>query len=272
MSRSAQSRRARALIAVTAAVALILLAARIPSSAAELTTRTELGSAVALGNGTARTYLTTVNGMPTELGVALTEAALTGLPHHGGNSAPQPDGHTMFEHILPLPAGNPTAFRHVMLNWNPGGHEPPGIYDTPHFDIHFYTIDVADRLAIDPSDKAFQQKAERGPAAELVPKGYVLPAPVGFPQMGVHWVDPTSPELNGKPFTSTFIFGSWDGKLIFAEPMFTKAFLESKPQFSAPIPQPVRYARAGVYPTAYSVKWDEATKEYRIALTGLEKR
>src|SRR5688572_2379611 len=119
MSRSTQSRRVRVLAAVATAAALILLTARTPS-AAELSTRTELGSAVALGNGTARTYLTTVNGVPTELGVALTEATLTGLPHHGGNSAPQPDGHTMFEHILPLPAGNPTAFRHVMLNWNPG--------------------------------------------------------------------------------------------------------------------------------------------------------
>ena len=272
MSRSVQSRRARVLAAVVAALALVLLVARIPS-AAELSTRTVLGNAVALGNGTVRTYLTTTaDGTPVELGVAVTEAALTGLPHHGGSTVPQPDGHVMFEHVLPLPAGNPTPFKHVVLNWNPGGHEPPGIYDTPHFDVHFYTISGAERIAIDAADPEFQRKAERRPAADLIPKGYILPAPVGFPQMGVHWVDPTSPELNGKPFTSTFIYGSWNGNLIFAEPMFTKAFLESKPQFTAPLPAPARYQSPGYYPSGYSVKWEEAKREYRIALVGLVKK
>ena len=39
------------------------------------------------------------------------------------------------------------------------------------------------------------------------------------------------PELQpppaGKTFTETFIYGSWDGKFIFLEPMITKAYLES---------------------------------------------
>ena len=38
-------------------------------------------------------------------------------------------GHTTFETVLQLPARHGTAFRHVLMNWNPGGHEPPGIYD-----------------------------------------------------------------------------------------------------------------------------------------------
>jgi hypothetical protein len=29
--------------------------------------------------------------------------------------------------------------------------------------------------------------------------------------MGVHWIDPKSPEFNGGKFTQTFIFGSYDG-------------------------------------------------------------
>jgi hypothetical protein len=89
--------------------------------------------------------------------------------------------------------------------------------------------------------------------------------------MGVHWVDPTSPELNGKPFTATFIYGSWDGKVIFAEPMITKAYLETKPQFSAELPAPAR-DEGGYYPKRYAVRWDAATKEYRITLTGFAPR
>jgi hypothetical protein len=48
--------------------------------------------------------------------------------------------------------------------------------------------------------------------------------------MGVHWRPALArlQELLGnpagyKPFTTTFIFGSWDGKFLFAEPMITRA-------------------------------------------------
>jgi hypothetical protein len=231
--------------------------------------RTSYGAPVQVGNGTARTYITIVNGKPTEVGVSLTEAALTGLPTPHSAGGVHEHGHSRFDHVLPLPEENPTPFRHAVVNWNPAGHEPPGIYDTPHFDVHFYTIENADRLAIDPSDPEYQSKAERTPAPELIPEGYILPAPMAFARMGVHWVDPKTPELNGKPFTATFIYGSWDGKVIFAEPMFTKAFLESKPQFSAAVPAPAAGRAGGPYPSGYSIRWDAAAKEYRITLTGL---
>jgi hypothetical protein len=230
---------------------------------------TAYGDAVAVGNGTARAYITTVGGVATEVGVALTESALTGLPDAHAPGAVHAEGHMTFETVLSLPAGNPTAFRHVLMNWNPGGHEPPGIYDTPHFDFHFYNIENAERLAIDPKDPEYQRKAERRPAAAAIPERYIMPAPLAFARMGVHWVDTTSVELNGKPFSATFIYGSWDGKVIFAEPMLTKAFLESKPQFRAELPMPASGRDAGYYPGAYSVRWDEGARELRIAISDL---
>ena len=229
--------------------------------------RTAFGQPVEVGQGTARTYVTMKDGVPAEVGVALSEAALAGLPDAHAPGGVHAHGHTTFEYVLQLPEGNATPFRHVLVNWNPGGHEPPGIYDTPHFDFHFYVIDDAERRAIDPADPEYQRKAERKPAAEVIPQRYVMPAPLAFARMGVHWVDPASPELNGKPFTATFIYGSWDGKVIFGEPMITKAYLETKPQFSAELPAPAR-DDAGYYPKRYSVRWDAATKEYRITLTG----
>jgi hypothetical protein len=228
------------------------------------------GAPVKVGNGTARTYIEMDGDTPTSIGVALTEEAMTGLQgHHEPGAVPMPDGHSMYEHLLPLPAVNPTQFKLVVLNWNPGGHEPPGIYDTPHFDFHFYTIDDVTRSTISPANPRFEQLGAMHPAPEFIAAGYVPAAPA-VPGMGLHWVDPTSPELNGKPFTRTFIYGSWDGRVIFEEPMITKAYLESKVDSTFPLPRAARYER-GYHANSYRIRWDGVRREYRVALTELEK-
>jgi hypothetical protein len=237
------------------------------------------GTALAVGAGTARTYVELKNGDPIEVGLAISENALQNLPAGGGDGS----GHmNMYEYILTVPReAGATPFKFVELDWNPMGHEPPGIYDKPHFDMHFYTITKAERDAIVPTDAAYAQKAGNLPAREMMPQGYVAPtdlvpgAPpeaLAVPRMGMHWLNPASPELHGTPFTQTFIMGSWDGKRIFFEPMITKAYLESKPDFSTQIPTIQRYGTPGFYPGAYSIRWDAQAKEWRIALTQLVKR
>lgn len=251
------------------AVAAASLAACGESAAKQPEVVTTYGAPVSVGNGSARVYLVLDNGAPAEVGVALSEAALAGLPaDQSPGGIPMPDGHHTYAYDLPMPAGNPTPYRFVGLDWNPAGHVPPGIYDQPHFDFHFYAITEAERNAIVPSDPEFDAKAARGPAPEYVPAGYVQ-LPGGVPLMGAHWVDPTSPEHNGELFTRTFLYGSWDGELTFAEPMISRAFLETKPEFRAPIATPAEYQAPGYYPTAYRVYWNAETREYRVALAGL---
>lgn len=253
----------------TAAIVILSLTADTASSAVRGVFVTHSGPEVRLGQGTARTYIETVDGVPTEIGVALTEAALRALPtnhdHHG--SIAMPDGHRMFEYVLDLPENNPTSFRHVSLNWNPGGHEPPGIYDTPHFDFHFQFISDAERRTITPDHPGWAN-GEVHPNARYMPAGYE-PIPPAVPLMGLHWIDPKTPELHGQPFTQTFIFGTWQGKLIFAEPMITKAFLESRPDFSAPLPVPQNLDARAYHPSRYRIRWDHGSREYRVSLTGL---
>lgn len=233
----------------------------------------QFGAPVKLGNGTVRTYVVTAAGAPIELGVAISESAMNGLPdHHTPGGIEIEPGHFTWENVLPLPAVNPTPVQHVVVNWNPGGHEPPGIYDRAHFDFHFYYITPTERMAIDPKDPAYKAKAERLPAPELIPAGYVLPAPAAVPMMGVHWIDPKSPEFNGQGFSRTFIYGSWDGRVIFAEPMITKAFLDAKPDVTFPLPHAPKYAERGYYPGGYTVRWDADAKEYRVALTKFEQK
>lgn len=246
-------------------------------------TNRRYGAPVQVGAGRARSYVLVDQrngGRPLEIGVALDERALDALPapapHEGGAHH---DGH---EFLLPLPAQHGTPYQLVEMNWNPSGHEPAGVYDAPHFDFHFYTISKAERDAITPADPAFATKAANLPQGDALPGGFMVlpppPAPVAaVPKMGVHWSDLAAPELQRmlgnptawKPFTHTFIYGSWDGRFIFAEPMITRDFLLTKPDVALPVAAPVRQAVSGWHPTGYRITWDAGTREYRVALTGL---
>ena len=256
------------------------------------------GDAVKVGNGHARTYvLSDKTGAPRELGVAFDEAALEGLPaggsgHHGDGAAAM----MTHEYLLALPAETKTPFTFVEMNWNPMGHEPEGVYqDVPHFDFHFYTISKAERDAIDPASPDFYKKGGNLPAAEFVPPFNaalgppgVEPAKLVVPMMGLHWVDLRSAELQKllgkpegyKPFTATFIYGSWDGRFHFWEPMVTRAHILSKKEATdpavrdqlIPISMPAKFQTPGYYPAAYRVAWDATAREYRIALTKLALR
>lgn len=237
---------------------------------------TRQGPAISLGQGTAHTYVLLEGTTPLEIGVALSEGVLDGLPPDGApGGMTMPDGHSTFEFVLEMPEDNPTPFLHATLDWNPAGHEPPGIYDRAHFDVHFYTISHQERVAIHPEDPAFLEKALRAPPADQIPAGYVDPGIGPVPLMGVHWVDPSSPELQPEdptPFTRTFLYGTWDGRLIFAEPMVTTEHLGTRPNERIAIPVASRYDPEGYYPESYVIRWDEVAREYRIGLGGLAMR
>ncbi len=227
------------------------------------------GDPVSLGEGTARTYVVMRSGQPAEVGVSMSAEVARGLPtDHDPTGILMPDGHRTFEYVLSMPAEHETPFQHVTVDWNPAGHEPTGVYYVPHFDIHFYTISNADRMAISPDDPLFVEKAGRHPPSEQIPEGYVAVSD-GVPLMGVHWASREAPELNGMPFTHTLLAGSWDGRLIFLEPMVTLAFLESRPDFLDGLSMPRTYPGPGRYPTTYGIRWDERASEYRISLGGL---
>jgi hypothetical protein len=229
------------------------------------------GAAVKVGNGIGRSYFSVEGGVLREVGVALSEAALQGLPgsegHNGHHAAGNPHRHEN-EYVLPMHPQNPTPFQHVGLNWMAEGHPP--VYQVPHFDVHFYMISLAERNAMTPADPQWIQKARNLPAPEFIPERYVSthvlagvePEEETFPRMGMHWVDIASPEFGGAPFDATFIYGSFDGKIIFGEPMVAYDLLASKPNLERELPRAQRGYNAG----KYRVYWNENTKEYRIAM------
>ena len=289
------------LSAAVLATALALVAAYTGSPAGRASGASRhYGTAVPVGAGYARAYVLYAagdSGAPVEIGVALDERALENLPAPNPH-APRtsPGGHEHVDnhpYLLSLPEQGAPPYRFVELDWNPGGHEPPGIYDTPHFDFHFYTVPPSERAAIVPSDPRFQEKADRLPPERERPESYVVAAPPGAPApavplMGVHWVDVGSPELQGmfgkpeayRPFTRTFIYGSWNGRFHFVEPMITRAHLLEKKNAVDPaerdevvaVPMAPSYSTPGYYPGAYRITWDDETKEWRVALTKLVRR
>ena len=230
-----------------------------------------IGETKVMGNGVAYSWIKSDEaGNPVSVGVTFTESALEGLP------AKKPDnGFDGYEIPLMLPKSDvtaKTAYDHVALDWNPVGHIPPGIYDVPHFDIHFYMTPVADRLNITLEGEDMK-RCQAKPDAKFLPEGYMYAPESEVKYMGSHWVDTATPELNGKPFTHTFIYGSYNGNVVFWEPMVTKAFFESKPQLVAPIKQPKEYQRAGLYyPTEYTIHHDPVRREYTVSITGFVKR
>jgi uncharacterized protein len=250
------------------------------------------GTPVRLGDGTARTYVLVTaadRGTPLEVGVALSEGAMEGLPAATG----MPGHESMVVNLLAMPELNPTPYRFVELDWNPAGHEPAAIYGVPHFDFHFYTVSRETRASIVPTDPRFAEAAASFPAPEFRPPFYfdaatATGAPawaVTVPQMGLHWFDARSPELQAalgnpggyQPFTRTFIKGTWDGRFIFDEPMITRAWLMTKRISSReaaadeiiPVSTAEHYAPAGYYPQAYRVAYDPQAREFLIGLTRL---
>lgn len=230
---------------------------------------TRFGEAQAIGNGTARTYMALdADGVPTAVGVSFTAAALEGLP---GESAGV---------LLALPEGAREAgilYENVDFGWNPHGHEPENLFTIPHFDVHFYMVTEAERMTWMPTNPDFMTAGQRAPDARYIPAGYILPPGPPVPAMGNHMVDTSDPTYapGGPAFTEVFIWGSYDGEVIFAEPMMTKAFLEAMQPgdvHQETLAQPEAWAESGLHPTTYAIHRDATTGEYRVELGGLTQR
>lgn len=219
-------------------------------------TRIFYGSAVEVGDGVARAWVKeNQDGEPLEAGLNLSAKALENLPHE----------HTAY--VLPFhPNKGMRFYKHVLLDWSPHGHEPPGVYDLPHFDVHFYITSAEERESI-----GLQEDPDPAPGMQYVPEDY-WQMPGVVPGMGSHWADLRAPELDpasGEIFTHTFILGSFGGWWTFWEPMVTLEFLQSKPKVEVPVRQPQAWQRDGWYPTGYKIEWSEKPDQVSIVLTGL---
>jgi hypothetical protein len=295
MSILTPSRRAGASLIVAGGM-VALLASWAPESS-----RTYTGSAAVIGKGQIQSYVVlTPTGAPAAVGVHLTEGALEQLPVHKNrrsrcfdlngdaiNAASECVGDE--ERILQLPANIVSRaqlpFKWISVNWNAEGHHPPPpkpgeapappIYARPHFDFHFFAWDRERIEAIAPGrcgefvDCGDFERGRKAIPPRYVPEGHV-DLGIVVPRMGNHLLDSRSPELVDPttPFTRTFIYGAFDGELIFWEPMITFDFLLRTSDACFEIRQPAAYRKAGYYPTRYCIRTQAGTKQHTVSLEG----
>lgn len=232
------------------------------------------GASAPLGNGTATAYAVIgAGGAPTEIGVRFSAGAFDGLPDRrnatsrcfdlngDGQIAEHGECEGDYESSLTLPGAvtgrTDIPFTFAMVNWNPEGHEPEA-WAPPHFDVHFYREPLAevDAMAVGPCGIFIDCKVLQSALMPVDPK-YVAPnhvsvgAAVG--RMGNHLIDVTTPELGNPPvpFTHTWIYGAYAGKIIFDEVMATRDYLAGGPEGCHPVRQPQAWAQGGYYPTQY---------------------
>ena len=225
----------------------------------------EVGPQVTVHHGKAWSWIhTDKNNKPLELGISISEEALNSVPQGEGGGDDHHSHENNYVVTLPAKVKATTPFKALLLNWNPSGHEPTPFYTLPHFDIHFYMNTEAEVMQMtDPV------KLEAKPAMDYIPANHI-DGP-GVPQMGKHWIDVTSPEFQpGGVFSQTFIYGSYDGKVNFYEPMITLDFLKNTAHFERAIPQPAKYQQAGYYPTKMRVQ--KANGATHIILTDFVQR
>lgn len=235
------------------------LSTSVNASEHSMNCNTFYGPEVQMGNGHLRSWINISrdNGKPTAIGIEFTDKSFYNLPTDHLNFAAN-----TFALKLHQKAKAVTPFDHITINWEPEGHEPPGIYDVPHFDMHFYKISTEEQLAIGPIPGPV-------PPAGYLPASYVIQGAT-VPQMGTHWLNPASPELppTKKPFTHTFIYGTANGKVIFLEPMITRLFLMAGDAVTKSIPQPMYFSPNGTnYPTNYKIWKNADNKRHYVALT-----
>jgi hypothetical protein len=247
-----------------------------------------------LGNGTISSYAEFESGgAPAAIGVVWSAGALEGLPagsdehrcfgrnQHGAMDAATRCQHT-FEFVIPLPDAAARRadipFKWILLNWNPEGHIPPGVYDVPHFDVHFEMGPIAAVFAIEPGPcgPEFVRCDQFQTARKPLPPNYVAPDYVDVgavvPAMGNHLIDTTGPEFRKQPFTRSWIYGVYDGSVTFYEAMVTRAYLMSKPGGCLPIKAPAAVAAGGFYPTQYCVRHDANTGEHSVSMEQFTRR
>jgi hypothetical protein len=224
------------------------------------------GPVVQMGDGHARSWINvTHDNKALALGVEITDEALQNLPDIPEAERDFISGPADF--LLPLhqKAKELTPYDHICINWNAHGHEPAGLYDIPHFDFHFYRISLAEQMAIPPYNVA-PALFDNDPPAGYIPPLY-FHGPGGVPQMGAHWVDILSPEFNGEPFTHTFLYGTYNGKVTFHEPMITMNIIQTGATIHKDIRQPLYFSPTNkYYPTQYSIWKDDSNNKHYVSL------
>lgn len=86
------------------------------------------------------------------------------------------------------------------------------------------------------------------------------------PAMGNHLIDLTGREFQGEPVTRSWLYGAYDGQVIFYEEMVALSHLLARPDACEPIKAPAGVAVSGYYPTQRCVRYDAGANIYTVSM------
>jgi hypothetical protein len=262
-----------------------------PASAGETAAARSEGGFADAGTGRISTYAEMqTGGGPKAIGVSFSSSFMNAPPasHSDERRCTDRDKDGVVERpaecnmwhewAMPLPADlaqrDDVPFKWALVNWNPMGHIPPGIYDLPHFDVHFYLEPMERVFAIEPGPCGPEfvrcdqfEMAKKPVAGNYIHADYKDVEAVA-PAMGNHLIDLTSAEFHGQRFTRTWIFGMYDGRITFYEEMLSREYMLSKPDRCHAIKAAAAVERTGYYPTLSCVRYDAARDAYNVSMEG----
>ena len=82
----------------------------------------------------------------------------------------------------------------------------------------------------------------------------------------------SAPEFHGEPFKRHWIYGVYDGRVIFYEEMVALAFLQTLPDACVDLKTPDAVGLTGYYPTRSCIRYASDADEYTISMEGFTMR
>jgi hypothetical protein len=216
-----------------------------------------------MGNGHVYSWIITdYTGKPKSLGFTMTASALEGLSNTGNHNDP----HNNVDLPLIPRVAKQTPIDHIGIDWNPNGHVPAT------YSLNFYMMTLSERSQIG-TNVTDSLRHTKAPPADYLPAGYINPPPflAAEPRMGTHWIDPNSPEVCcNAPFTFHFVYGSFNGRVNFIEPMITYDMFKGITDFTKNVPRPAKVHISGYYPTLLHIYQQDGN--YTVAMENMEYR
>lgn len=263
--------------------------------AGDHSSETMYGGIAEIGNGQVESYAEVDGeGVPQAIGLKFSKDALQNLPADMGdgnrcadlNSDNVIDKKTeclmWHERVIPLPSDisrrSDIPFKWALLNYNPHGHMPEGVWNVPHFDVHFYieSIEKVFSLMPGPCGPEKMRCDQYEMATKPVPSNYIhadyKDVGAAAPAMGNHLVDPTGPEFNGAPFTRSWIYGANNGRITFWEEMIALDYMMSQPNECHPIKTPAAVDLSGYYPTTVCTVYNPEDESVTVSVEKFEFR
>ena len=211
------------------------------------------GASQTVNGSTLRTYAVVDDGTVLQAGMVVPFALI--------QTPPPPGTGPLGSYSLAYPAvvQQTTFLNHIEFAYLPMGHDPEGLYNVEHYDIHGYSMTEEQVRAIAPGPDP------QAPAPNRIPAGYVYPGQdASVPQMGVHAFNPQDA---APPFVTDLLLGFYNGSMNFIEPMVIRQRFLNKESFTLDIAVPQVLGRATRYPTKFNAEYDQSANVYRFVYT-----